>query len=60
VAGTLLWTALLVTLGYQLGQSAVDVTDVIAHYSVWATLALVAAVITVQAVRARAADRAVR
>jgi membrane-associated protein len=54
VAGTLLWTGLLATLGYQLGQSAVDVTDAIAHYSLWATLALVAAVITVQAVRARA------
>jgi membrane-associated protein len=59
VAGTLLWTTLLATLGYQLGQSAVDVTDAIAHYSVWATLALIAAVITVQAVRSRAAHRAV-
>jgi membrane protein DedA with SNARE-associated domain len=57
--GTLLWTGLLATLGYQLGQSAVDVTDAIAHYSLWATLALVAAVITVQAVRTRAAHRPV-
>jgi membrane protein DedA with SNARE-associated domain len=60
VAGTLLWTGLLATLGYQLGQSAVDVTDAIAHYSVWVTLAVVAAIITVQAVRARVAHRAVR
>jgi membrane-associated protein len=57
LTGTLLWTGLLATLGYQLGQSAVDVTDAIAHYSLWATLALVAAVIAVQAVRARAAQR---
>jgi membrane protein DedA with SNARE-associated domain len=57
LTGTVLWTALLATLGYQLGQSAVDVTDAIAHYSLWATLALVAAVITVQVVRARAQHR---
>jgi membrane-associated protein len=57
LTGTLLWTSLLATLGYQLGQSAVDVTDAIAHYSLWATLALVAAVITVQAVRTRGAQR---
>jgi membrane-associated protein len=54
VAGTVLWTGLLATLGYELGQRAVDVTDAIAHYSLWATLALVAAVVTVHAVRARA------
>jgi membrane protein DedA with SNARE-associated domain len=54
VTGTLLWTGVLAPLGYELGQSAVDVTDAIAHYSLWATLGLVAAVVTVQAVRARA------
>jgi membrane protein DedA with SNARE-associated domain len=57
VTGTVLWTGLLATLGYELGQSAVDVTDAIAHYSLWATLALVAAVFAVQAVRARPARR---
>jgi membrane protein DedA with SNARE-associated domain len=57
VAGTLLWTGLLATLGYELGQSAVDVTDAIAHYSLWATLGLIAAVIAVQAVRGRASQR---
>jgi membrane-associated protein len=57
VIGTVLWTGLLATLGYELGQGAVDVTDAIAHYSLWATLALVAALIGVQAVRARAAPR---
>ena len=59
LTGTVLWTALLATLGYQLGQSAVDVTDAIAHYSLWVTLALIAAIITVPAVRARAAHRPV-
>src|SRR3954471_4334489 len=53
VAGTLLWTGLLATLGYELGQRAVDVTDAIAHYSLWATLALIVASVGVQAVRAR-------
>jgi membrane-associated protein len=57
LTGTLLWTGLLATLGYELGQSAVDVTDAITHYSLWVTLGLVAAVITVQAVRTRAAQR---
>jgi len=55
LAGTLLWTGLLATLGYELGQSAVDVTDAIAHYSLWATLALIAGVIVVQAMRGRTA-----
>ena len=55
VAGTLLWTGLLATLGYELGQRAVDVTDTITHYSLWATLALIAVVFAVQAVRARPA-----
>jgi membrane-associated protein len=59
LTGTLLWTGLLATLGYELGRSAVDVTDAIAHYSLWATLGLIAAVITVQAVRARTAQRPV-
>src|SRR5262249_23558493 len=39
LAGTVLYTALLVTLGYELGQSAVDVTNAIGHYALWATLA---------------------
>jgi membrane protein DedA with SNARE-associated domain len=55
LAGTLLWTGLLATLGYELGQSAVDVTDAIAHYALWATLALIAGVIVVQAMRGRTA-----
>jgi membrane-associated protein len=56
-AGALLWTGLLATLGYELGQGAVDVTDAIAHYSLWATLALVAAVIAFQAMRTQASQR---
>jgi membrane protein DedA with SNARE-associated domain len=57
LTGTLLWTGMLATLGYQLGQSAVDVTDAISRYSLWATLGLIAAIIAVHAVRNRAADR---
>ena len=57
ILGTLLWTSLLATLGYELGQSAVDVTDAIAHYALWATLALIAAAVTVSALRARTAHR---
>ena len=49
VIGTVLWTGLLATLGYELGRRAVDVTDAIGRYSLWATLALVVAVIAVQA-----------
>src|SRR3954464_6095231 len=45
--GTVLWAGVLATLGYKLGQRAVDVTDAIAHYALWATLGLIAAVIAV-------------
>jgi membrane protein DedA with SNARE-associated domain len=53
VLGTLLWTGLLATLGYQLGQRAVDVTDTISHYSLWFTLGLVVLVVVVQGLRGR-------
>src|SRR3954468_14052866 len=55
--GTLLWAGLLATLGYELGQRAVDVTDAIAHYSLLATLGVIAAVIAAQAVRSRIGRR---
>src|SRR3954447_12136108 len=48
VLGTLLWTGLFATLGYQLGQGAVDVTDAISHYSLWVTLGLVVMIVVVQ------------
>ena len=57
LAGTLLWTGLLATLGYELGRGAVDVTNAISHYSLWVTLGLVAVVIFVQGRRGRAAAR---
>src|SRR4051794_18000408 len=53
VMGTLLWTGLLATLGYELGRGAVDVTNAISHYSLWITLALVAVVVFFQARRTR-------
>jgi len=40
VIGTLLWTGLLALAGYAIGRRAVDVADGVAHYSLWATLAL--------------------
>jgi membrane protein DedA with SNARE-associated domain len=55
LTGTVLWTGLLATLGYELGQGAVDVTDAIGRYALWATLGLVAAVVAFQAVRGRPA-----
>ena len=45
VLGTLVWTGLLATLGYLIGRGAVDVTNAISHYSLWITLALVAAIV---------------
>src|SRR5947209_3377047 len=45
VLGTLVWTGLLATLGYLIGRGAVDVTYAISHYSLWITLALVAAIV---------------
>jgi membrane protein DedA with SNARE-associated domain len=51
--GSLLWASALATLGYNLGQSAVDVTDAIAHYSLWATLGLIALIVAAQALRGR-------
>ena len=55
VLGTLLWTGLLATLGYELGRGAVDVTNAISHYAIWITLGLVVAIVIVQARRNRAA-----
>jgi membrane protein DedA with SNARE-associated domain len=55
VLGTLMWTGLLATLGYELGHGAVDVTNAIAHYSLWITLALIVAIVAWQSRRARAA-----
>src|SRR5947199_3585993 len=51
--GTLLWTGLFATLGYEIGRGAVDVTNAISHYSLWITLALIAGIIAIQRRRAR-------
>jgi membrane-associated protein len=39
--GTLLWTAALSAAGWELGHSAVDVANAVAHYSLWFTIALI-------------------
>ena len=52
ILGALLWTGLLVALGYSLGQPAVDVVHTISHYSLLATIGLVAFIIVRQAMTA--------
>lgn len=47
---TLLWTTALAFAGWELGQRAVDVADVIAHYSLWVTIGL-AVLVTVWSAR---------
>jgi membrane protein DedA with SNARE-associated domain len=46
--GTALWTGLLIGLGYELGQSAVNVAETISHYSLWISLGIVAIVLVGQ------------
>ena len=53
VAGTLLWTGALAIGGYLIGQEAVDLANALAHYSLWATIAGVAAITVWTAVRRR-------
>jgi membrane-associated protein len=55
--GALIWTALLVGLGYALGQHAVDVVHKISHYSLYVTLALVAFIVVRQGRQTRAQFR---
>jgi membrane-associated protein len=53
VLGGLLWTGLLVGLGYGMGQGAVDVVNGISRYSLYITIALVFLVIARQTTAAR-------
>jgi membrane protein DedA with SNARE-associated domain len=46
--GTLLWTGMLVGLGYALGQHAVSVAQTVSHYGLWVTLGIVALVFASQ------------
>jgi len=55
--GALIWTALLVGLGYGLGQQAVDVVHAVSHYSLLVTLALIAFIVVRQSWRTRAQFR---
>jgi membrane protein DedA with SNARE-associated domain len=45
VLGTIVWTGLLAAAGWQLGHTAVDVADAVAHYSLWVTLGLVVLIV---------------
>jgi membrane protein DedA with SNARE-associated domain len=49
VIGAALWTALMVGLGYAIGQSAVDVAHAISHYALLATIVLFALIFARQA-----------
>jgi membrane-associated protein len=51
--GTMLWTGALALAGWELGQSAVDVADAVARYSLWVSLGLVVAIIVWRSFRSR-------
>jgi membrane protein DedA with SNARE-associated domain len=53
VIGTLLWTGLLVTLGWQIGQHGIDVVNAVNRYELGLTLALVAGLVLLSALRRR-------
>jgi membrane-associated protein len=53
VIGSFLWVALLVGLGYAIGQSAVDVAHAVSHYALAVTIVLVVAIIGRQVYLAR-------
>jgi membrane-associated protein len=46
--GNLIWTGLLVGLGYALGQHAVNVAKEISHYGLYVTIALIVVVVFIQ------------
>ena len=46
--GSLLWTGMLVGLGYELGHHAVVVAQTISHYGLWISIALIAVIIVAQ------------
>jgi membrane-associated protein len=48
IIGTLLWAALLVSLGYALGHHAVVVAQAISHYGLWISIGLVVLVVFFQ------------
>jgi membrane-associated protein len=49
--GTLAWTTLLALAGWELGQAAVDVADMVARYGLWVTIGLVVVIILWQSSR---------
>jgi membrane protein DedA with SNARE-associated domain len=53
ILGALLWSGLIVGLGYAIGRSAVNVANKIGHYSLIATIVLVVVVVVVIAFRTR-------
>jgi membrane-associated protein len=53
LVGTLLWIGLFLTLGYSIGQSAVDVAHAISRYALWFSLGLIAVIVAQQMWRSR-------
>jgi membrane-associated protein len=53
--GTMLWTGMLVGLGYVLGHHAVVVAQTISHYGLWFSIGIIALIIASQVRSARAA-----
>jgi membrane-associated protein len=53
--GSLLWAAVMVGLGYALGQEAVDVAHAITRYALWLTIAMVVVIIALQVRQSRRA-----
>lgn len=53
LVGTLLWTGMLVGLGYALGHRAVVVAQTVSHYGLWVTIAIVVLVVVSQVRSAR-------
>jgi membrane-associated protein len=60
VLGTLLWEALLISLGWAIGHHAVRIVDAIDHYSTWILIGLVVALIAVSLVRSHRQIRRMR
>ena len=55
--GTLLWTGLLVGLGWQIGKQAIDVINAINHYELLITIGLVVVIVVLNIARQRRRGR---
>lgn len=56
--GTLIWTGLLVWLGWEVGRDGVDIVNAIDHYALLVTVAVIVALIAIRLVRKRRVTQA--